>query len=299
MRPSDRLLAFAEDPSALVGIGPDEERLLTVRYCVIFAPGEHFWSTAVSRVRFANEDDVLAGVAEIRCLMTDRGRSAAAWTIGPSATPTELLDLLLELGMQRESEEGSVILVLTRPPSVDQSPFRVARVRTFEEHLASIEVSNEGFELGEEDALDERRRAEATFEAERAARHSARLLAFDGDRPIATGRAWLSPIGFYLGGGATIPSHRRRGAMSALVAAAWEEATRAGTPALVTFGGALSAPILQRIGFRPQGTVHQLIDRMEWEETSPAVGTTVDAAFPGRPFSAECQPDLGGSMPPC
>jgi GNAT superfamily N-acetyltransferase len=257
----DRLLAFAEDPEASVGIGPDEERLLTDRYCVTFGPGEHVWSTSVGRVRFTDQDDVLAGVAEIRFLMTDRGRSAATWTIGPSATPKALLGRLLELGMRKESEEGSVILVLAEPPSVKGSPFRVERVRTFGEHLASIDVANEGFAMGEEDALDERRRAEATYESEREGRHSVRLLAFQGDQPVATGQFWLAPAGLYLGGVATIPSHRRRGAMSAVVAAAWEEAVRAGTPVLVTFGGALSAPTLERIGFQPKGTVHHLIDR--------------------------------------
>jgi hypothetical protein len=42
-----------------------------------------------------------------------------------------------------------------------------------------------------------------------------------GDRPVAAGRVWFSPFGLYLGGGATLPSEHRRGAMGALVARAW------------------------------------------------------------------------------
>ena len=92
---------------------------------------------------------------------------------------------------------------------------------------------------------------------------AARLLAFDGARPIATGRAWFGPQGVYLGGGATIPSHRRRGAMSSLVVAAWVEAVRRRTPALVTTGGDMSASPLRRLGFQTVGRLDHLIDRSE------------------------------------
>jgi predicted acetyltransferase len=77
-----------------------------------------------------------------------------------------------------------------------------------------------------------------------------------------TGERWVSPFGIYLGGGATIPSHRRRGAMRALVGAAWREAVLRGTPTLVTFGGAMSASPLERLGFQAVGRVRHLIDRL-------------------------------------
>ncbi len=111
------------------------------------------------------------------------------------------------------------------------------------------------------DADDERRRAGATFEDERAGGSSARLLACDDGVPVATGRAWFSPTGIYLGGGATVPSHRRRGAMGALVAAAWDQAVARGTPALVTHGGSMAAPALEHLGFRARGEVRHAIDR--------------------------------------
>jgi len=259
---SGELLAFAEDPDAHVAIGPDQERILSDRYCVTFAPGEHFWSVSVGRLRFG-AGDVAARVAEIRGLAAARGRKAAAWTVGPSATPDGLLDLLLALGMESESDEGSVILVLTEPPRVQASPLDVRLVTTYEDHLAAVEVGSQGFEFPSEDALDERRRAPDSFESERRGRHSVRLVALDGGRPVATARAWFSPFGLYLGGAATIPSDRRRGAMSALVARAWEEAARSGTPALVTFGGRMATPALQQLGFRAVGRVRHLVDRFD------------------------------------
>jgi hypothetical protein len=162
-------------------------------------------------------------------------------------------------------------LILTEPPQARPSPFDVRLVTTLDEHLAAIEVGNEGFEFPAADAADERRRARATFESERAGatpdhKHtpgtSARLVAFDDDRPVATGRAFFSPFGLYLVGGATLPSDRRRGAMTAVVARAWEEAVRRENPALVTLGGSMAAPTLERIGFVPVGRVRQLVDRI-------------------------------------
>jgi GNAT superfamily N-acetyltransferase len=259
---SGDLRAFAEAPGAFVAIGPDEERILTDRYCVTFTPGEHFWSASVQRLRFG-AGDIAAGVAEIRDLVAARGRTAAAWTVGPSATPASLLESLLALGMESESDEGSLMLVLTEPPRVEASPFEVLLVTSYEDHFTAIEVANQGFAFPSEDALDERRRARASFQSERAGGHSIRLLAVDGDRPVATARAWVSPLGLYLGGGATIPSERRRGAMSALVARAWEEAVDRGTPTLVTLGGTTAAGGLQRIGFRAVGRVWHLVDRID------------------------------------
>jgi hypothetical protein len=49
--------------------------------------------------------------------------------------------------------------------------------------------------------------------------------------------------------------------MSTLVGAAWDEAVRRGTRALVTHGGTMAAPMLERLGFRSLGRVRHLIDR--------------------------------------
>jgi hypothetical protein len=288
---SRELHAFAEDPGAFVAIGPDEERILTDRYCVTFAPGDHFWSASVQWLRF-HAGDVEAGVAEIRRLMAARGRHAAAWAVGPSATPEGLVDLLLGLGLVAESDEGSLILVLTQPPRVEPSPFDLRLVSTAAEYLDAIEVGNQGFGLPAEDALDERGRARDSFESEHAGRQSVRLLALDGDRPVATGRAWRSPFGLYLGGGATIPSDRRRGAMSAVVAAAWQEAVRRGTPALVTFGGTMAAAVLSRSasgrsagsGTWSTGSAGELVD-------STAAGQQARSSFVESREADDAQPE--------
>lgn len=243
-------------------MGPSEERILTDRYCLRFEPGEHYWSNAVARVRFP-AGSVQANLEEIRDLMRERGRTAAAWTIGPSAAPDGIVDDLLASGLESESAEGSVILTLTEAPHVAEPAGIVVRqVASYEDHLAALRVLSEGFSFSNHDAEDEQRRAREVFEEERATGHASRLVAFDGDRPVATGHGRFSPLGLYVGGGATIPSDRSRGAFSALLAEAWRGALARGTPALVTFGNTMSAPILQKMGFRPLGRVRHLIDRL-------------------------------------
>jgi hypothetical protein len=256
------LLAFAEDPAAYLRVGPDEERVATDRAVLTFSPGAHFWSTQVARVRFG-AGDIAAELDGIRSLMRSRERSSAVWSIGPSATPVDVVDQLTSLGVERESADGSSILVLTSEPAAGPSTFGTSIVTTFEDHLAAIEVANEGFGFPGEDADDERRRARATFEAERGGDHTARFLAFDDGRPVAVGRAWFAPQGVYLGGVATIPSHRRRGAMGGVIAAAWAEAVQRGTAALVAWGGDMSTSGLQRLGFEAAGKVDLLIDRLD------------------------------------
>ena len=256
------LLAFAQDPAAFIRIGPDEERITTDRAVLTFSPGVHFWSTTVARVRFGT-GDIASELDGIRSLVRSRERSAAVWSIGPSATPVDVVDRLTALGVERESADGSPILVLTDEPSAGRSTFDVRLVTTFEDHLAAIEVANEGFGFPREDADDERRRARATFEAERSGDNTVRFLAFDGGLPVATGRAWFAPQGVYLGGVATIGSHRRRGAMASVIAAAWPEAVHRGTPALVAFGGDMSTSPLQGLGFEAVERVDLLIDRLD------------------------------------
>jgi hypothetical protein len=71
----------------------------------------------------------------------------------------------------------------------------------------------------------------------------------------------LSEHGALLVGGATMPEERGRGAYTALVRARWDAAAEAGTPALVVQAGAMSRPILERLGFRAVSEMRILLDR--------------------------------------
>ena len=56
-----------------------------------------------------------------------------------------------------------------------------------------------------------------------------------------------------------LPRARGRGAYRALLRARWDDAVALGTPALITQGGSMSRPILERLGFERVGEVHMLL----------------------------------------
>ena len=107
----------------------------------------------------------------------------------------------------------------------------------------------------------------------------ARLAERWRDTPNVMHAAWLdgaivsagicapTPHGLLLYGGATLPRARGRGAYRALLRARWDEAVARGTPALITQGGSMSRPILERLGFEPVGHVHMLLDEFGKRET--------------------------------
>ena len=84
---------------------------------------------------------------------------------------------------------------------------------------------------------------------------------------VAAGTSALTEHGLLLYGGATAPRARGRGAYRAVLHARWEEAVRNGTPALITQGGSMSRPILERIGFERVGDVHMLMDAFGERDT--------------------------------
>jgi hypothetical protein len=255
----DAMRSIAEDLTAYLPARPDEERVDDPRFVVTFSPGAHFWSVSVGRLRL-DPDRVDQVVTEVRGLVSARARDASVWTVGDSATPSDLTARLIDLGMEHEGT--SDVLVLTHPPALPStSALDVREVGSLEDLRAWIDVSAEAFGWPEEDVQDERARAEATFAAEREDAATSRFLAFDKGRPVAAGRTSFSPWGLHLGGGATLPSDRRRGAMTALLATAWGDAMRRGTPALVAHGGAMSTPVLVRLGFERIGEIVHLIDR--------------------------------------
>ena len=63
-----------------------------------------------------------------------------------------------------------------------------------------------------------------------------------------------------LNAGSTLPHARGRGAYRALVAARWADAVGRGTPALITQAGAMSRPILRRLGFRELAEIRVYLD---------------------------------------
>jgi GNAT superfamily N-acetyltransferase len=244
----------AEYPNSFIRLGPDDERIETPRFTLCMGAGNRV--NTVQRQRFAAEevDEVLE---EVRALLRRRGRTRTQWEVGSAATPENLVSLLLARGLTWDRDPTAVALVLTTEPPPGPPDLTVRRVETLDEYLAACEVQFEAFETPPEELEHQRALALTTWD-----RGAPRIThaVWLNDRIVAAGTSAPTPYGLALHGGATLPSVRGRGAYRALIRARWEEATSEGLHALVTQAGAMSRPILQRLGFRPVGHIEMLID---------------------------------------
>jgi hypothetical protein len=203
---------------------------------------------AVQRVRLrAGELD--DAVEAARSLMRVTGSAAASWWLSEHSTPATVEDELLRRGMT--IVEGDYLidgLVLTTPPPPGPQDVDARAVASATEFVEAVLVQYEAF-----DTPDDRRRGEeeihAEYEQTRGDHVSTLYAAWIDGRLAAAGRSFFSPRGALLAGGSTVPWARGRGAYRALVRARWDDAAARGTPALAVQAGAMSAPILHRLGF--------------------------------------------------
>lgn len=246
---------LAEYPHSFVALGPGDERLDTGRY--VLSISAEFGPGVIQRQRFeAHEvDDVLA---EARSLLLARGRTRAFWGVGSTAEPADLVDLLLQRGLVRDRDPFCDALVLTAEPTASAESSLVAgRVQSFEDYCSAREVQWEAFGAsGDEVAQGRATLGDRWADSTRTLVHATWL-----DREIVSaGDCAVTPHGLLLFRAATLPRARGRGAYRALIRARWRDALASGAPRLITQAGAMSSPILKRLGFTTVGHVHVLID---------------------------------------
>ena len=254
------LREIAEYPNSFGPLGPRDERIDTGRYTLCLGMGLT-WNT-VQRQRFPLEelDEVLA---EVREALRQRGRPRTQWEVGSSA-PAGLVDALLKRGLQRDKDPYAVALVLTREPPAANEGLVARRVETFEEFAAANAVQWEAFGLTEAELAEAVALLPERFREAVNVMHAVWL---DGEL-VCAGTSAPTTRGLLLYGGATLSRARGRGAYRALLRARWDEAVTRGTPAVLTQGGSMSRPILERLGFERVGEVHMLID--DFGEPRPA-----------------------------
>ncbi len=259
----DAVRALAEDPAAYErepAPASGFERLLSDRYCVLLGPVPSF--TSVMRVRLQPEE-IEETVAEVRRIVSERRHVEPVWWIGGSATPRDLVDRLLALGFRPNEEPGweprCTAMALVEPPPAANGIF-ARRVGSLAEFRAADEISGSAFGAPEEDQAELRAIDEQRFAAERRGEAPATYLAWADGKPVASARALFTDAGVLLIGGGTLPEARGRGAYRALVRARWDDAVAAGTPALVVRAGAMSKPILERLGFQSVTDIDVLVD---------------------------------------
>ena len=190
--------------------------------------------------------------AEMHAILRERGRTALTWEIGTHATPADLTDRLLALGLvDDEPTPLAVGMVLTEAPAAPPPDVEVRRAETPEDRLASEQIAAIAFGGP----------APTEPPPPNDDPNNVVYVAFVGGRPVARASASFGEHAVSLFGGSTLPEARGHGAYRALVAARWEDAVARGTPVLVTQASPMSRPILARLGFREVCEIRILLDR--------------------------------------
>jgi GNAT superfamily N-acetyltransferase len=261
---SEDVRRFAEAPAAWGEVAPESglTRILTERYCLLLGPVPGF--TSVSRLRL-DPDNLAETLAEVREQVAAFDHREAIWWVGPSATPGDLVDRLQAHGLvpdERPNSEPhvtSMALTEAQPAAPDVT---ARRVGSFEEFLGAGRIADAAFGASEEEAGAYESIAEESFARERAGHAPRTYIALLDGEPVGVGRALVAPgcPAVVMLGGGVLPEARGRGVYRALVRARWDDAVAEGTPALVTHAGAMSRPILERLGFHSVAEQEILFD---------------------------------------
>ena len=253
---------FAESPGAHGEIDPRSglTRILTERYCLLLGPVPSF--TSVSRLRLEPER-VPETLAEIRGLVAEHEHREALWWVGPSATPSDVVDLLRNQGLVPDERPGSephaASLVLSAEPPAAAPGIVARRVESLEEFKLGNTITAESFDAPKEDFDAWEAIAGERYDAERNGWAPRTYLAWLDGEPVGTARAIFDDDcpAVLMVGGAVLPAARGRGVYRALVRARWEDAT---PRALCTHAGKMSRPILERLGFQVVSEQELLLD---------------------------------------
>ena len=256
-----RLREIAEDLNANLPLGEGRQRIVDDRFVIWIGTRDHPAFTVVQRLRLQGHD-VAATVAEVRELLATRfDRHRASWEVGSSAEPADLEEQLVALGMAPDPEEPlatGMVLVGGAPEPPAGVEARICE--TVDDYLQAQAIMNRAFGMPEEDAATARAAAERQHAQDLRTETTRTFMAFVDGEPAAAAAATFLPEVVVMNGGATVEHLRGRGAYRALVAARFAEGVRRGTPALLTQAGAMSRPILARLGFEPVARVRILID---------------------------------------
>ena len=249
------LLELAEEPGLWLPPEPGHDVVFADGYCVVVY-GRSVW---VHRIRL-DEAGVEPAVHEVRALLRARGLDEVSWWVGERSTPAGLADRLEALGLEAEGGRMTTLAIETEPAGTPEVAVR--KVERFEDYLTALEIDWEAFDLPAEERAERRAAARAAWPLIVADGRSSVFLADLDGEPVGFGRAVFAPWAALLLGGATLPHARGRGVYTALVHARWRETVARGVPRVVVSAGPMSAPILERLGFRRLGAVRLLRDRL-------------------------------------
>lgn len=227
----------------------------TARYRLMFQPDFPIpGPNSASWIRCRPEETEPV-IDEVRAAFRERGLPLM-WVLDPGTEPANFADLVVARGA-RPDPHGFESAVMVLPvdariegPQVPGLELRDA-LATSEAFRAAEAVNREAFagetaaETEEHLAALERRRLANLAQP---GRH--RILAtVDGEPAGSAGITCFPPDGAIINGGAVRPKFRGHGVYRAMVAARLDIARAAGVEGLCVWGGPMSRPILERLGF--------------------------------------------------
>jgi hypothetical protein len=256
-RPHPSLQEFAEDYAVHTPPRPSFAREVGARFS--FFSG--IAAANVFRLRL-EPGDVEQAVEEVRHLMRRHGNDEALWWVGDLATPADLVARLEAAGLAADEEEPLLTsLAITRSPA-GQPAAEVRRIETLADFMTAMEIDLEAWVVPAAERARRLERHRETWPAMHAQGTTVHYLAYVEGEPVAFARAIFTDFAVLLLGGATLRQARGHGVYTSLVHRRWHDAVERGTPALVVQAGAMSKPILERLGFERLGEIRLLLDRL-------------------------------------
>ncbi|MBX7115964.1 MAG: hypothetical protein K1X64_16670 [Myxococcaceae bacterium] len=250
---------LAECLNTYLPLGENERRVERPGWVLYLgAGGNHPAFTVVQRF-YLGDDEVDVAVEEIRGLLEQHGRKQSTWEIGPSSTPSNLVDRLLTLGLKRYEEPVATGMVLRKTLTIKPGMATARKAETVDDYVHAFEILNTVFKEREESNEARRARAEKQLQRDRAG-SGAMFLALLQDYPVAAGGCVHVDDAVVLGGAATLEQFRGHGAYHALTRVRYQHAVQRGAEGLVIQAGAMSKPILEKVGFESVAEVQLLID---------------------------------------
>ncbi len=171
------------------------------------------------------------------------------WKLFGHDRPQGLHQRLVDRGFAAEERESVMVLDLGQvPPALLRPvPATVRRIRTPAE-LKDVTKVREAVWPGQHPWLEERIAYILRTDPQRMSVYAV----YDGDEPVSAGRIHFPAMSRFasIWGGATLPDRRGRGFYTALLAARVQEAIGRQVRYLTIDAGAMSRPIVEKLGFR-------------------------------------------------
>jgi GNAT superfamily N-acetyltransferase len=211
-------------------------------------------------------DDVERTLADTRAFFIERGIGRGAWMIPEAASPSGLAEMLRARGLvpyeEPPLEPRFAAMAMVESPPAGPGDVDARPARTFEEFQAGSRVQDDAFAMSEEDRAAFEAELQVMWQIESSGSPFRSFVAVIDGEVVGCGGAICGANAVHLSGGATRADARGRGVYRALVRARWSEAVARGTPALTVGAGAMSGPILERLGFTNVGWCDCLLDRL-------------------------------------